>query len=607
SRAIASLSRTLLYSLRASAASVPLSTRFIDCPDRVFLRIMLYLPVVDRIAVSYACKLLRARSLAMAELWSKVAIRTSDPIYNDRRAAMLQSRAAQLATACTLLRRRHPTLPTVFFGSMDISNWSQTMTQLMGTVVEHATFLCLHAFVLRLPARFDLHLATTDIPGLYTLLRSLPQKKEWTRFFGSFMLPAPHLETLQVAAWTFDSRRPNAAVLPQHLLGGVSNALKRVILRGNLPLSLGGYPAFSSLTMFDWIPSPAKISTHEIDDILLHMPLLEVLGLRIKRLIEDRRDPNARVHRRLRSVLLELYHIDREDRITLPVRHFQECTLPETRYISVDLAWGGSNPFDSWKDLPEPLCTPESIQIVNGQLFAYGLQWRVVAPCYVRLSPPLTDLAMFERLVELTLQELLWECNSGTAPFPRAPCLRRLCIEIFPCSGFWRSHEETEGIFVAAALIDTPWLTPALEHLELGFSPAGITCFRAAHHLGGCTVSCHEGGVLAMSDVSLFVRSSLVFDRNRLKRISLTGVRAIADDEPGMAYLDLESLTDELEITSKWSDELVDLGRKWQWRLSEDAEASAPTAEPEFRPGAGTRPLPVFTAESLLNDASRYF
>ncbi|KZV94368.1 hypothetical protein EXIGLDRAFT_520122 [Exidia glandulosa HHB12029] len=563
---------------------------------------MIYLPVVDRIAVSCTCKLLRARSLAMGELWSKVAIQTSFPVFNDRRAAMLQSRAAQLATACTLLQRPRPTLPTYFLGSMDISNWSQAMTQLMGTVVEHATLLCLHAFVLRVPSRFDTHLrefATTDIPGLYSLLRLLPREEDWMRFLSSIMLPAPRLETLQVAAWVYPSNRiSNAVVLPRYLLGGVSNSLNRVILRGNLCLSLGGYPAFSSLTMFDWIPCPATISTHQIDDMLLHMPLLEVLGLRIELLVDDGHDANARVHRRLRSVLLELDDIDPDDNTTLPVRLFQERTAPETRYISVDLIRDGlsPHPFGAWKDLPEPLCNPESLHIVNGHLFAYGPQWRVVAPCAARNDPPLADADMFKHLVALTLSEQLWECASGAAPFPDAPYLRRLCIEIFPCCGPWRAGGETEGIFVAAAQMETPWRTPALEELELGFSPAGLTCFRIRV---GCTVSCRDGGVLALSDVSLFVRSSLVFDLDRLKRISLTGVRAIADDEPGDAYLDLHSLTEDLNITSTWSNELVDLGRKWQWRMSDDADASAPTAEPGFHAG-GTRPLPVFTAEDGL-------
>lgn len=567
SQAIATISMRLLATLRASAN--PASEGLQHLPASDIRRIMLLLPLNDRLAVSQTCRKLRSDVTGMPELWSNVSI--APQLHLGRPGQRAVDSEAQWRAALEILSRCPSGTRTArLLCILEISFTSDVMTRMIQRCLGELPFVRFEVSERRMPPEWRTDLLD-DFRETGYLNASHPRPDAWTAFIHALRSPAPQLDSLHIVA---PSRllvdRSRFSTLPSDLLAGTAaaNKLRRCLLSGSMRLPPGGCPAFAGLTVFDYQSWPGDMTTGELEDILRQMPCLEILGLRIQSLRADPSDITPSLHPRLRSVALKL---NSEGPAVLVVRCVQFFQRRSRAFVSVDLMSGGfvdAPVGNQWSNLPFPLSKPNTLLVKNGAGFASGPDHALVLPIRAR-DPYLTDPELYNTLVSLTLSEMYWDAGA----LPAAPRLQDLCIELFACSSFWRKVEEFSGVFVTR--LHTPWACPALERFEFAFA-RGPSCARYGTY-GRCV--CTAGGVLLLEDVSQFIQRNLSFSSAQLRCVSLTGVRAVVDDDPGAAYEGLASLTKELMLSEQCSDAVTNLEKRWYRRIPQQHHNWTSTAK----------------------------
>ncbi|EJD45399.1 hypothetical protein AURDEDRAFT_114185 [Auricularia subglabra TFB-10046 SS5] len=404
-----------------------------------------------------------------------------------------------------------------------------------------------------LPHSFSFHDLLYDEP-IYVVSR--PGERDWMTFSRLLRFPAPHLRTLQLRVHlpALDDLPAVAAVVPPDILARQPAALRNCLLYG-VTLPFSGCPAFSSLTLLDYSPSGGVISPAETAEILKGLPSLVTLGLTLE---SFRGTPYRKVasHRSLkrvavrysrscpdttsnRRVILFFLRFALDD-FLLDLREEAHASRSMYRLIP-GLAWN-TEKLPGISSVEKYLPSATEIAALDHCAVVTGSHYRLVVPMdSFRLHG---DANLFANLQSLTISADHW--MSSAQSLPPAPLVTSLRLVILPHHwGLW-SWEMWRAVpgFPAEA----PWACPALQTLEIAY--VAPSKYGYAEHL---TCLCDHAGTISLEDVSYFVRGGLRFDAARLRRLTLSGISAVVDPEPGRAFVALHEMADDLEILSSTS------------------------------------------------------
>lgn len=522
--------------MRLRARQVNAANTITQLPTDVLRRLLAYLGLTDRLALSHSCYNLHRLAVGIPHAWNSV-----------------HCDFAHYYVAPT--RSHHDVDPRVDI-DVDIPPPSHPLRR-VSWILARSTSLpvrlhlqtALSEELLGILAMYlpqievlELKLFSWDVflyRNKYHCMPYRPLPNDVGRLLIALSAPAPHLRVLRLdAAYPWDGSV--AAGFPP-LRADIFNAFCPQLRM--LTLRLTSYPiidnpAFASLTYLDYaVPWPSQMSALELDDLLSFLPKLETLGLAVKDFIGD--PVELGTTKKLATTSLKRVALSVSGLIDA-VNHPEYIESVMDDYADyffsnrvVDFAFVSPNIFAG----PIRLLDTRSfrrVEIRDGAAFVC-LDNAVVAHTSSQAAwhalvmsqshSRLTTLAIgAHRIRDISLQNPL---------FTYVPLLEDLCILVSFCS-----ECSTSILFVSPLSGDwpQPWHCPALRRVSI-MRPKDMPV--PTYREDRCTSMC----AVSVQDIRAFLQNFSHLHSTRLERLSISGIRLFGGD-----ITDLEDLAEDLVI-----------------------------------------------------------
>ncbi|EJD40991.1 hypothetical protein AURDEDRAFT_169970 [Auricularia subglabra TFB-10046 SS5] len=403
--------------------------------------------------------------------------------------------------------------------------------EILGTILSRAASLRLHTYNYRLGP---------------------PSVDDWFCISSVLCKPAPFLKTLLLHRYeclTPICRDADADVLRMPLnpsiLAGQPSDLRTCCLRGVI-LPVGGCPAFSMLTTFDYHRVDRRLRSTHLLDVLRNMPRLKILGLSLARFKDDRATKKRP---------FEHHSLTRIS--TRTVRRGMPKVGPRLLPFLAQLGVPTLSAFDlgysevDWDAIMKYAGRPVTLRVSAdrwGEIFDMVIEPH--CQLWLRSHCDSYDLggfpaSLFARLASIIIHESIWDVDRVP---PSAPVLLRLQV-VFHHGPVTPNYSGLAGGWPRSA-----WHCPQLECVEFSFARSGEA--RKAAFLPRVPVAadseavhddCTGHGTIALSDISAFIRTAVRFDAPRLRMVRLYGVSAVVDPDPAAEFIALHDMTDSIE------------------------------------------------------------
>ncbi|KZV94361.1 hypothetical protein EXIGLDRAFT_748677 [Exidia glandulosa HHB12029] len=527
------VTRELLRALRLRARQVNAANTITQLPTDVVRRLLGYLGLTDRLALSHSCYNLHRLAFGIPHAWNSVhcdfahsyVAPTRSHHDVDPRATIdvdIPPPSHPLRRVSWILARSTP-LP------VRLNLQTAFSEELLGIIAMYLPQLEV----------LELKLFSWDVflyRNKYHCMPYRPGPSDVGRLLIALSAPAPHLRVLRLdAAYPWDGSV--AAGFPP-LRADTFNAFCPQLRMFTLRITsypIIDNPAFASLTYLDYaVPTPSQMSALELDDLLSFLPKLETLGLTVKNFIGD---PVELGTKKLATTSLKRVALD----VSGPIdgtHHFAVIGSVMDDYADyfianrvVDFAFVSANTFASPTRLLDTRLF-RRVEIRDGAAFVC-LDNGVAAHTFDQAAwhalvmsqshSRLTTLAIGTyRIRDVFLQNPLFTC---------VPLLEDLCILVSFCS-----ECSTSVRFVSPLSGDwpQPWHCPALRRVSI-MRPKDMPTDREDRCTSMCAVS--------VQDIRAFLQNFSHLHSTRLERLSVSGIRLFGGD-----ITDLEDLAEDLVV-----------------------------------------------------------
>ncbi|KZV85153.1 hypothetical protein EXIGLDRAFT_841656 [Exidia glandulosa HHB12029] len=422
--------------------------------SNILERVIAYLALVDVLALSQTSMALRSFTMGTPGIWSRIRAYPAFPAEQTLRYPECLSIVKYDCPPpivwkglLELLRRSLP-VPARVALRVDVSRSYDDLANLFTHVFQRSEELTLNLCGPnwgRL-VNFDVHPVYRNqcIHGIGAV-----DSNSWSRVSSMLTTPAANLRTLSLVTQDESLHLQAESTdlilrLPLDFLGGAAPNLRSLSLRGiALPSTIPS--ALSSLTLFDYEPGPASLTSIDMDVLLRHMPQLRTLGLTLKSFAidaqNDHQQPSPPSHALLEVFVAITYHISDDHELAQSVlSYFQDVPALHFRlgghWWSHIPAVADRRNAAVFKMLPSHMQSPEHLTIFERVVTMESRGLHVTQGAWGQFTLRAKFVA-FDNLLTLTLDETSWpDSLSGFAPAPNLTHLHILVTtgDVFSCA-----------------------------------------------------------------------------------------------------------------------------------------------------------------------------